>query len=254
LGFPRGRFRLKGLFALGSVALALGYVVPTVGVAAGPAVPLAAISAASTDASPPTGSPRPLRYGDDTSVYEGRLVAFSRQRRTLSVSLPFATRQVADAGLPAGTTVVEAVGAAGGQSQVFEDQLVDGVVVDSTLLQETATAPAERVVRIGTQVVAKSTPPPADPTLNYVQAIAGSATSYCLTGHTATGTLAGPGAIAVDPNVIRLGSHLYVPGYGYGYAVDTGGVIKGTLIDVWLTCDAAIQWGRRQLTIYVLAG
>jgi 3D (Asp-Asp-Asp) domain-containing protein len=44
-----------------------------------------------------------------------------------------------------------------------------------------------------------------------------------------------------------------VPGYGYGYAVDTGGAIKGTLIDVWLTCDAAIQWGRRSVTIYVLA-
>ena len=89
--------------------------------------------------------------------------------------------------------------------------------------------------------------------MNYLQAIAGSATSYCLTGHTATGTNAGPGSIAVDPTVIKLGSHLYVPGYGYGYAVDTGGAIKGTLIDVWLTCDAAIQWGRRQVTIYVLA-
>ena len=54
--------------------------------------------------------------------------------------------------------------------------------------------------------------------------------------------------------MIKLGSRLYVPGYGYGTAVDTGGAIKGTLIDVWLTCDAALQWGRRQLTIYVLAG
>ena len=53
--------------------------------------------------------------------------------------------------------------------------------------------------------------------------------------------------------MIKLGSHLYVPGYGYGYAVDTGGAIKGTLIDVWLTCDAAIKWGRRAVTIYVLA-
>jgi len=84
--------------------------------------------------------------------------------------------------------------------------------------------------------------------------IPGSATSYCLTGRTATGTQAGPGSIAVDPTVIKLGSRLYVPGYGYGLAVDTGGAIKGTLIDVWLTCDEAIQWGRRQLTIYVLAG
>ena len=215
---------------------------------------MAAISTASADASGPTGSLRPLRYGGDTSVYEGRVVSFTQKQRTQSVSIPFATRQVADAGLAAGTTIVDATGTAGGQSQVFEDQLVDGVVVDSTLLQEMATPPAERVVRVGTKtVLAQPSALPADPTVGYVQAIVGSATSYCLTGHTATGTLAGPGAIAVDPTVIKLGSHLYVPGYGYGWAVDTGGVIKGTLIDVWLTCDAAIQWGRRQLTIYVLA-
>jgi len=89
--------------------------------------------------------------------------------------------------------------------------------------------------------------------LSYTQLIQGTATSYCLTGRTATGTQAGPGSIAVDPTVIRLGSHLYVTGYGYGWAVDTGSAIKGTLIDVWYPCDQAIQWGRRAVTIYVLA-
>lgn len=215
---------------------------------------MAAISTASADASKPAGSLRPLHYWGDASVYDGRVVSFAQKQRTESVSIPFTTRQVADAGLAAGTTVVDAAGTAGGQSQVFEDQLVDGVVVESTLLQELATPPAERVVRVGTKiVVAQPSVLPSDPTVGYVQAIVGSATSYCLTGRTATGTLAGPGSIAVDPAVIKLGSHLYVPGYGYGWAVDTGGVIKGTLIDVWLTCDAAIQWGRRQLTIFVLA-
>jgi 3D (Asp-Asp-Asp) domain-containing protein len=164
------------------------------------------------------------------------------------------TRQVDDSALAAGTTVVDAAGAVGSHVLVFEDQLADGLVVDTTLLGDTTVQPVDRVVRIGSKVtVTAPAPLPADPTVNYLRAIAGSATSYCLTGHTATGTLAGPGSIAVDPTVIKLGSHLYVPGYGYGYAVDTGGVIRGTLIDVWLTCDAAIQWGRRQLTIYVLA-
>ena len=88
--------------------------------------------------------------------------------------------------------------------------------------------------------------------LSYTQLIQGTATSYCLTGRTATGTQAGPGSIAVDPTVIRLGSHLYVTGYGYGWAVDTGSAIKGTLIDVWYPCDQAIKWGRRAVTIYVL--
>jgi 3D (Asp-Asp-Asp) domain-containing protein len=252
LGLVQGRLRLKGLFALGSIALTLGYVVPTVGVAAGPAVPVAATLAASADVPAPAGSLRRLRYAGDARVFEGRLVTFSERQRRETVGLPFASRQVSDAALTAGTTVVDAAGVAGTHTQVFEEQLVDGLLVDTTLLADITVQPADRVVRMGS----KASPPeplPFDPTVNYQQAIAGSATSYCLTGHTATGSLAGPGSIAVDPTVIKLGSHLYVPGYGYGYAVDTGGVIKGTLIDVWLTCDAAIQWGRRQLTIYVLA-
>jgi 3D (Asp-Asp-Asp) domain-containing protein len=250
LGAAQGRFRLKGLFALGSVALALGYVVPTVGVASGPAVPVAATLSASPDAPAAAGSPRRLRFAD-AKVFDGRQVTFAERQRSESSDIPFATRQVSDAGLPAGTSVVEAPGTLGAHTLVFDEQLVDGLVTDTTLVGESTVAPVDRVLRVGTKVTAA--PLPADPTLNYVQAIAGSATSYCLTGHTATGTNAGPGSIAVDPTVIKLGSHLYVPGYGYGYAVDTGGAIKGTLIDVWLTCDAAIQWGRRQVTIYVLA-
>jgi 3D (Asp-Asp-Asp) domain-containing protein len=251
LGVAQGRLRLKGLFALGSVALTLGYVVPTVGVAAGPGVPVAATLAASADVLTSSGSSPHLRYGDDARVFEGRLVTFSEQIRMETAAIPFATRKVTDAGLAAGTTVVEAPGAPGSHSIVFEDQLADGAIVDTTLLADRTVQPADRVLRIGSMPVPE--PLPADPTVNYQQAIAGSATSYCLTGRTATGTQAGPGSIAVDPIVIKLGSHLYVPGYGYGYAVDTGSAIKGTLIDVWLTCEAAVQWGRRQVTIYVLA-
>jgi len=250
LGVVQGRLRLKGLFALGSIALALGYVVPTVGVASGPVVPVAATLSASPDAFTAAGLPRRLRF-PDAKVFGERQVTFTQRRRSESADIPFATREVSDAGLPAGTTVVDAPGTPGAHTLVFDEQLVDGLVIDSTLLGESTVPPVDRVLRVGTKVV--PAPLPADPTLNYVQAIAGSATSYCLTGHTATGTNAGPGSIAVDPTVIKLGSHLYVPGHGYGYAVDTGGVIRGTLIDVWLTCDAAIQWGRRQLTIYVLA-
>ena len=251
MGVVQGRLRLKGLFALGSIALALGYVVPTVGVAAGPAVPVAATSSASVDAPAVAGAPRRLRFAD-AKVFDGRQVTFAAEQRSESTQIAFATHEVSDAGLVVGTTIVDVAGTPGAHTLLFEDQLADGLVIDTTLLGESTVPAVDRVLRVGTKPAAPA-PLPADPTLNYIQAIAGSATSYCLTGHTATGTNAGPGSIAVDPTVIKLGSHLYVPGYGYGYAVDTGGAIKGTLIDVWLTCDAAIQWGRRQVTIYVLA-
>jgi 3D (Asp-Asp-Asp) domain-containing protein len=59
-------------------------------------------------------------------------------------------------------------------------------------------------------------------------------TAYCLRGTTYTGTQAGWGTIAVDPRVIPLGSRLWVQGYGYGRALDTGGAVKGNHVDVWM--------------------
>jgi len=40
------------------------------------------------------------------------------------------------------------------------------------------------------------------------------------------------GLVAVDPAVIPLGTRLYVAGYGYAYAADTGSAIKGLRIDL----------------------
>lgn len=52
------------------------------------------------------------------------------------------------------------------------------------------------------------------------------------TGRTATGIKAGYGVAAVDPRFIPLGTRLYVEGYGYAVAADTGGAIKGNRIDL----------------------
>jgi len=72
---------------------------------------------------------------------------------------------------------------------------------------------------------------------------------------TATGLRSGLGVVAVDPNVIPLGSLLYVKGYGYAVAGDTGGAIKGDIIDVFFySTDDALQWGRRAVTVYLLPG
>lgn len=40
--------------------------------------------------------------------------------------------------------------------------------------------------------------------------------------------------IAVDPSVIKLGSKVYIDGYGYMEAQDTGSAIKGNIIDVYV--------------------
>ncbi|AMQ66602.1 L-alanyl-D-glutamate peptidase [Bacillus phage Shbh1] len=59
--------------------------------------------------------------------------------------------------------------------------------------------------------------------------------------------------IAVDPNVIPLGSRVYVEGYGEAVAGDIGGAIKGHKIDVFIPNHSdAIAFGRKTLKVTVL--
>jgi 3D (Asp-Asp-Asp) domain-containing protein/peptidoglycan hydrolase CwlO-like protein len=75
-------------------------------------------------------------------------------------------------------------------------------------------------------------------------------TAYSLPGTTATGIPVGWGVVAVDPSVIPLGTRMTIPGYGEGIAADTGGAVRGRVIDVWMpTREQALAWGRRTLTI-----
>lgn len=77
-----------------------------------------------------------------------------------------------------------------------------------------------------------------------------SATGYALRGRTATGIQTAPGVVAVDPSVIPLGTRMTIPGYGVGIAADTGGAVRGNIIDLWFPTTAeALAWGRRTVTI-----
>ena len=70
---------------------------------------------------------------------------------------------------------------------------------------------------------------------------------------TAMGTAIRYGVAAVDPNVIPLGTRLYIEGYGYARAEDTGGAIKGNKIDVVMDTKAQSRnWGVRNVKIYIL--
>jgi 3D (Asp-Asp-Asp) domain-containing protein len=72
-------------------------------------------------------------------------------------------------------------------------------------------------------------------------------------GLTATGAVATRGVCAVDPRVIPLGTRLWIEGYGYALACDTGGAIKGNRIDVCFdTRHEALKWGRRSVEVRVV--
>ncbi len=96
--------------------------------------------------------------------------------------------------------------------------------------------------------------------LNYSKVLTMDATSYTDDpaengGYSTTrmGTPLRYGVVAVDPSVIPLGTKLYVEGYGYAVAEDTGSAIKGNRIDVCYTDKAkAHAFGRRNVKVYIL--
>ncbi|MBC8101061.1 MAG: 3D domain-containing protein [Cytophagales bacterium] len=60
--------------------------------------------------------------------------------------------------------------------------------------------------------------------------------------------------IAVDPDLIPIGSRLWIPGYGHAIADDTGGRIRGHHVDVRIQdYDRMLDWGRRDVRIYLLS-
>ncbi len=72
-------------------------------------------------------------------------------------------------------------------------------------------------------------------------------------GRTATGAVVTYGIVAVDPNVIPLGTRMYIPGYGYAVAADTGGAVKGYIIDLGFPDGVAVDWRSKWVDIQILS-
>jgi len=116
-----------------------------------------------------------------------------------------------------------------------------GSITATVIASRIITKPKPRIIEAGA--------------LGAMQMIATAYTPYCsgCSGITATGRPAGHGIVAVDPRVIPLGSRLYIPGYGYAIAGDTGGAIIGYRIDLGYTSNRdAILFGRRAVMVYRL--
>ena len=80
-------------------------------------------------------------------------------------------------------------------------------------------------------------------------------------GITKTGMVAKEGIVAVDPNVIPLGTKIYIEildnkieDYGYAVAGDTGGKIKGKKVDLYFnaSADEIKRFGVRKAKVYIL--
>jgi 3D (Asp-Asp-Asp) domain-containing protein len=82
------------------------------------------------------------------------------------------------------------------------------------------------------------------------------ATAYSLSGMTTSGVPAAPGYVAADPEVIPLGSVIYIESplmSGVYQVMDTGELIKGKIIDIFIpSYEACKEFGRRMVKVKVL--
>jgi len=132
----------------------------------------------------------------------------------------------------------------------------DGEEYEKEIVSQETTPAKDKKISRGTKIVWKTLQTP-DGEIKYWKKMRVYATHY--DSHcpgcdewTATGMHQGKGVIAVDPKVIPLYSKVYVPGYGMAVAGDTGGAIKGNIIDLGFPDAKTAGWYAHFIDIYLL--
>lgn len=212
-------------------------------------------------------------YAKKRVEYDGPPVPLSRNSHRMRLtlestinsiqlkSIPFQTIRRPSTSLSVGQNQVLTYGVKGIRQVRTIQHRIEGRPISTSVYTTTVRKPVNEVILYGVpesspamntfRLPASRSGAPADTPV--MEAISVVATAYVGGGRTATGWVAGPGVIAVDPSVIPLGSKLYIPGFGVEYAEDTGGSIQGDRIDICMANESqALQFGRRDMTIYIL--
>ncbi len=199
-----------------------------------------------------------------------KVVRVEKVTDVVEEAVPFGTVTRKDKSLDSGKESVVQKGEKGLVNKYYEVILEDGKEVSRELVKtETLKESIDKIVAVGTRPQATSVSRSKSSGANGNQAapsggrtLTVTATAYTAgcrgcSGITSTGinlkNNRNMKVIAVDPNVIPLGSRVYVEGYGTAIAGDTGGAINGNKIDVHVPTEAdAKRWGRKKVTIKIL--
>ncbi len=177
--------------------------------------------------------------------------------------LPFKHITQSDSTLDLDMRRVIQAGQAGVQEVHVRVRREDGVEVSRSAPQSWAVQPPhDEIDAIGTRVTIKTLETP-NGTLHYWRVIKMRAASYKpsstgtaavdpLYGITASGQKLRKGIVAVDPALIPLGTPLYIPNYGEAVAGDTGGGVKGRVIDLGYSDNDYQEWSG-SVDVYLLA-
>ncbi|WP_195263850.1 MULTISPECIES: G5 and 3D domain-containing protein [unclassified Clostridium] len=194
-----------------------------------------------------------------TSDLKINLVKVEVKKELAKEAIDFDVVVESDENLDSGLEEVRQDGASGEKEVTYEIVYKNGAEFSRSVKSSKVLAePVNKVIAQGTRKAFASRD---GQLLNYKSVIYCESTAYSGGGITATGSVPvrdpnGISTIAVDPRVIPLGSLVYVEGYGKAVAADTGGAIKGNIIDVYVNSEAEAytDWGRKyNVPVYILA-
>ncbi|OON97299.1 MAG: hypothetical protein ATN31_08405 [Candidatus Epulonipiscioides saccharophilum] len=181
--------------------------------------------------------------------------------KLIEESIPFETQIIADNSLKKGTTLIVQEGIPGMKEitisqQILGDQIVSEIVTNETIVAE----PVVKIIKEGTKPVNTIVCEFSGIEYEFTDKYTMHASAYTdienapWNGITASGLPTFIGMVAVDRNVIPLGTILYVDGYGVAIAGDVGGAIDNWDIDLFMhSYSKAMDFGRKNLTVYKLA-
>ncbi len=192
----------------------------------------------------------------DSPLQEGLLIQVVRVNEEFKLDsevIPYETLWQPDPELELDHRRIARVGQEGVLRRLIRFVYEDGELVEETVEREwVAHPPQDRIIAYGTKIVWRELETPQGPirywrhmrvfASSYTAATSGKTRDHPAYGITRAGWVATKGVIAVDPTVIPLLTRMYVPGYGFGTAADTGGAIKGRIIDLAYDEDKLVRW------------
>lgn len=181
---------------------------------------------------------------------------FEEKFATESAEIAFETEYKDDPEIEAGIETTTQEGEDGKKTITTKITFYNGEEFDRDIVDIKTEAPKNKIILRGTKIVWKTLQTP-EGEIKYWKKMRVYATHYdsrCpgCNETTAIGMRAGKGVIAVDPKVIKLRSQVYIPGYGKAVAGDTGGAIKGNIIDLGFDDARTAGWRAQYVDIYLL--
>jgi len=170
-------------------------------------------------------------------------------------SLPYENASQALSDLPLDSTRLVQAGVPGLKVRRVRIRFEDGQEITRTVEAEwVAQPPQPEIMGYGSQIVMQ-TAETTDGPITYYRALRFWATSYAPkfvggSTRTASGKTLRKGLVGVDTAYIPFGTLLYIPGYGFAEAADTG-AIRGRWIDLGYSDDDYVAW-HQWVTVYFL--